>query len=144
MSKSFLPKDPGANREWLLVDAAGKPLGRLAVAIANALRGKNKPDFNPAVDTGAFVVVVNAEKVALSGTKETKKIYQKYSGSRAGRRTATAAQVREREPKRMIEQAVSGMLPGNHLCQRMMTRLKVFVGPEHTHQAQQPKAVELI
>ena len=135
MSKSFLPKDPGANREWFLVDAAGKPLGRLAVAIANALL---------AVDTGAFVVVVNAEKVALSGSKETQKIYQKYSGWRAGRRTATAAQVREREPKRMIVQAVSGMLPGNHLCQRMMTRLKVFVGPEHTHQAQQPKAVEMI
>ena len=142
--KSFLPKDPGANREWILVDAAGKPLGRLAVAIANKLRGKDKPTWSPAVDTGAFVVVVNAEKVALSGTKEQKKIYQKYTGFRAGRRTMTAAKVREREPERMIVQAVTGMLPGNHLCQRMMTRLKVFVGPEHTHQAQQPKAVELI
>ena len=144
MSKSFLPKDPGENREWLLVDAADKPLGRLAVAIANNLRGKNKPDFNPAVDTGAYIVVITAEKVKLTGAKESKKIYQKYTGWRAGRRTATAAEIRERDPKRMIEQAVRGMLPGNHLCLRMLPRLKVFVGPEHTHQAQQPKAVELI
>lgn len=142
--KSFLPKDPGADREWLLVDATDKPLGRLAVAIANALRGKNKPTFNPAVDTGAFIVVVNAEKVKLSGNKESKKIYQTYTGWRAGRRTATAAEIRERDPKRMITQAVKGMLPGNHLCLRMLTRLRVFVGPEHTHQAQQPKAVDLI
>ena len=112
--KSFLPKDPGANREWILVDAAGKPLGRLAVAIANRLRGKDKPTWSPAVDTGAFVVVINAEKV------------------------------REREPKRLIVQAVTGMLPGNHLCQRMLKRLKVFVGPEHTHAAQKPVAVELV
>ena len=144
MTKSFLPKDPGANRQWLLFDAEGKPLGRLAVAIANALRGKDKPDFNPAVDTGAFIVVVNAEKVKLSGSKETQKIYQKYSGWRAGRRTATAAQIRERDPKRMVFQAVRGMLPGNHLCQRMLTRLKVFVGPEHNHQAQKPMLVEKI
>lgn len=142
--KSFLPKDPGVNREWLLVDATDKPLGRLAVAIANVLRGKNKPTFNPSVDTGAFVVVVNAEKVKLSGNKESDKIYQTYSGWRAGRRTATAAEIRQRDPKRLITQAVKGMLPGNHLCLRMLTRLRVFVGPEHTHQAQQPKAVDLI
>lgn len=142
--KSFLPKDPGANREWILVDAAGKPLGRLAVAIANRLRGKDKPTWSPMVDTGAFVVVVNAEKVALSGSKEQDKIYQKYTGYRAGRSTMTAAKVREREPKRLIEQAVFGMLPGNHLCRRMMTRLKVFVGPEHTHAAQKPTPVELV
>lgn len=142
--KSFLPKDPGANREWILVDAANKPLGRLAVAIANHLRGKHKPTFSPMVDTGDFVVVINAEKVKLSGTKEQKKIYEKYTGWRAGRREMTAEQVRAREPKRMIEQAVFGMLPGNHLCRRMMTRLRIFVGPEHTHAAQKPKAVELI
>lgn len=142
--KSFLPKDPGANREWILVDAAGKPLGRLAVEIANRLRGRHKPTFSPMVDTGDFVVVVNAEKVALSGSKEQKKIYQKYTGFRGGRTTMTAEKVREREPKRLIEQAVFGMLPGNHLCRRMMTRLKVFVGPEHNHQAQKPKAVDLV
>jgi large subunit ribosomal protein L13 len=142
--KSYLPKDPGVNREWILVDAAGKPLGRLAVAIANRLRGRHKPTWSPMVDTGDFVVVVNAEKVALSGTKEQKKIYQTYSGYRAGRRTLTAAKVRERDPKRLIEQAVFGMLPGNHLCRRMMTRLKIFVGPEHTHAAQKPTAIELV
>jgi len=141
--KSFLPKDPGADREWFVVDAAGIPLGRLAVKVANTLRGKDKPTFNPAVDTGAFVIVVNAEKVVLTGSKEQQKIYQKYTGWRAGRRTATAAQVREREPERMIFQAVRGMLPGNHLCKRMLTRLKVFVGPEHKHQAQQPKAMTI-
>lgn len=143
MSKSFLPKDPGVNREWFVIDVKGKPLGRVAVLIANTLRGKNKPDFNPAVDTGAFVIVVNAEKVKLTGAKESKKIYQKYSGWRAGRRTATAEQIRERDPKRMVEQAVKGMLPGNHLCLRMMPRLKIFVGPEHTHQAQKPQVLEL-
>ena len=142
--KTFLPKDPGANREWILVDAAGKPLGRLAVAIANKLRGKDKPDFSPAVDTGAFVVVINADKVKLTGNKESQKIYQKYTGHRGGRRTATAAQVREREPERMITQAVHGMLPGNHLCLRMLPRLKVYAGPEHPHAAQQPKPVDLI
>lgn len=142
--KSFLPKDLGANREWILVDAADKPLGRLAVEIANHLRGKNKPTFSPMVDTGDFVVVINAEKVKLSGSKEQQKIYQTYTGWRAGRRTMTAEQVREREPKRLVEQAVFGMLPGNHLCRRMMKRLRIFVGPEHTHAAQKPRAVELI
>ncbi len=141
--KSFLPKDPGVNREWFVVDAAGIPLGRLAVKVANTLRGKDKPTFNPAVDTGAFVIVVNAEKVKLTGSKEQQKIYQKYSGWRGGRTTATAAQVREREPERMIFQAVRGMLPGNHLCKRMLTRLKVVVGPDHNHQAQQPKAMTI-
>lgn len=141
--KSFLPKDPGANREWFVVDVAGKPLGRAAVKIANVLRGKNKPDFNPAVDTGAFVIVVNADKVALSGAKESQKIYQKYSGWRAGRRTATAAQIRERDPERMIVQAVHGMLPGNHLCNRMLTRLKVYTTAEHPHAAQQPKPLSI-
>ncbi len=131
------------NREWFVVDAAGIPLGRLAVKVANTLRGKDKPTFNPAVDTGAFVIVVNAEKVKLTGSKEQQKTYQKYSGRRGGRTTATAAQVREREPERMIFQAVRGMLPGNHLCKRMLTRLKVVVGPDHNHQAQQPKAMTI-
>ncbi|NLF21953.1 MAG: 50S ribosomal protein L13, partial [Lentisphaerae bacterium] len=123
--KTFLPKDPGVNRDWIVVDVAGKPLGRAAVIIANALRGKCKPTFTPAVDTGDFVVVVNAAEVRLSGTKESKKIYQRYSGFRGGRKTFTAAEVRAAHPERMIEEAVSGMLPGNHLCRRMLTRLKI-------------------
>ena len=142
--KSFLPKDPGVNREWILVDVAGKPLGRAAVVIANALRGKLKPTFTPAVDTGDFVVVVNAEKVKLTGSKENHKIYERYSGFRGGRRTFTAADMRERHPERMIEEAVAGMLPGNHLCQRMMPGLKIYAGADHPHQAQQPRKVELV
>jgi len=141
--KSFLPKDPGVNRDWILVDVAGKPLGRAAVLIANTLRGKMKPTFTPAVDIGDFVIVINADKVKLTGSKENKKIYERYSGYRGGRRTFTAAAVRERHPERLIEQAVKGMLPGNHLCRRMMTRLKIYAGPEHPHQAQQPRTVEL-
>ena len=141
--KSFLPKDPGVNRDWILVDVAGKPLGRAAVAIANALRGKLKPTFTPAVDTGDFVVVINADKVKLTGSKESRKTYERYSGFRGGRRTFTAAEMRERHPERMIEEAVAGMLPGNHLCRRMMPRLKIYAGADHPHQAQQPRTVEL-
>lgn len=141
--KSFLPKDPGVNRDWILVDVAGKPLGRAAVAIANALRGKLKPTFTPAVDTGDFVVVINADKVKLTGSKESRKTYERYSGFRGGRRTFTAAEMRERHPERMIQEAVAGMLPGNHLCQRMMPRLKIYAGADHPHQAQQPRTVEL-
>ena len=141
--KSFLPKDPGTDREWILVDVADKPLGRAAVLIANTLRGKMKPTFTPAVDIGDFVIVINTDKVKLTGSKEKQKIYERYSGYRGGRRTFTAAAVRERHPERLIEQAVKGMLPGNHLCRRMMTRLKIYAGPEHPHQAQQPRTVEL-
>jgi len=141
--KTFLPKDPGVNRDWIVVDVAGKPLGRAAVIIANALRGKCKPTFTPAVDTGDFVVVVNAAEVRLSGTKESKKTYQRYSGFRGGRKTFTAAEVRAAHPERMIEEAVSGMLPGNHLCRRMLTRLKIYAGADHPHQAQQPRQVAI-
>ena len=141
--KTFLPKDPGVNRDWIVVDVAGKPLGRAAVIIANALRGKCKPTFTPAVDTGDFVVVVNAAEVRLSGTKESNKIYQRYSGFRGGRKTFTAAEVRAAHPERMIEEAVSGMLPGKHLCRRMLTRLKIYAGADHPHQAQQPRQVAI-
>ena len=141
--KTFLPKDPGVNRDWIVVDVAGKPLGRAAVIIANALRGKCKPTFTPAVDTGDFVVVINAAEVRLSGTKESAKIYQRYSGFRGGRKTFTAAEMRATHPERMIEEAVSGMLPGNHLCRRMLTRLKIYAGADHPHQAQQPRQVAL-
>ena len=141
---TYMPKANEVERKWYLLDAEGKTLGALAAEAATLLRGKHKPIFTPHVDTGDFVVVINAEKVKLSGSKEQQKIYQTYSGWRAGRRTMTAEQVREREPKRLVEQAVFGMLPGNHLCRRMMKRLRIFVGPEHTHAAQKPRAVELI
>ncbi len=142
--KTTIPKDPGDNRRWLLVDATDKPLGRLAVAIANVLRGRDKPTFMPSVDTGQFVVVVNAEKVKLSGRKEEQKRYQRYSGFRGGHRYITVETMRTKHPDRMITLAVRGMLPANNLCRRMLPRLKVYAGAEHPHMAQKPEAVELI
>ncbi len=142
--KSTLPKDPGSDREWILVDAANKPLGRLAVEIANILRGKNKPTFSPQVDTGEFVIVVNAEKVKLTGRKEEQKIYKRYSGWRGGLKQVVAKEVRAKHPERMITQAVKGMLPKNNLSRKTLGRLKVYAGAEHPHAAQQPVLKELV
>ena len=138
--KTFVPKDPGENRRWLVVDAKGKTLGRLAVVIANALRGKDQPTYTPWVDTGAFVVVTNAEKVKLTGTKEQNKIYQHYTGFRSGLYETTAEEMRAKHPDWMIKKAVEGMLPGNNLARQMMRRLKVYAGPAHPHEAQNPVA----
>lgn len=142
--KTFLPKDPGDDRAWLLVDAQDKPLGRLAVKIADILRGKNKATFTPHVDTGDFVVVVNAEKVKLTGRKNEQKIYQRYSGYRDGLREIKASVVRERHPDRLIKSAVKGMLPKNNLSRKMFTRLKVYAGNQHPHAAQNLRKVELL
>ncbi len=139
--KTFVPKDPGENRRWVVVDADDKPLGRLAVTIANALRGKDRPTYCPQVDTGVFVIVLNAATVRLSGNKEEQKVYQSYSGYRSGLKLTTAAQVRATYPERMIKHAVRGMLPKNKLARDMMRRLKVYAGAEHPHQAQQPVAI---
>ncbi len=139
--KSTLPKDPGDDREWLMVDAADRPLGRLAVKIANSLRGKDKPTFSPQVDTGAFVVVVNADKIKLSGRKDDQKVYHRYSGWRGGLREIPAATMRERHPDWMIKLAVQRMLPKNRLSRQMVRRLKVYAGAAHPHDAQQPRAV---
>lgn len=136
--KTFVPKDPGENRRWLVVDANGQSLGRLAVVVANALRGKDQPTFTPWVDTGAFVVVTNAKKVKLTGNKELQKIYQHYTGYRSGLYETTAEQMRERHPDWMIKKAVEGMLPGNKLARGMMRRLKVYAGADHPHVAQNP------
>ncbi len=138
--KTFIPKDPGENRRWLVVDAAGKPLGRVAVEIANALRGKDQPTFTPWVDTGAFVVVTNAAKVKLTGNKEQDKIYQHFTGYRSGLYETTAEEMRAKHPDWMIKKAVEGMLPGNTLARGMMRRLKVYAGAEHPHEAQNPSA----
>lgn len=139
--KTFVPQDPGENRRWLVVDAEGKSLGRLATSITAALRGKDQPTFTPWVDTGAFVVVTNAEKVKLTGNKEQNKIYQQYSGYRSGLRKTTAEQMRAAHPERMITKAVEGMLPDNNLSRKMMRRLKVYTGAEHPHAAQNPAAL---
>ena len=142
--KTYLAKTGEIKREHILFDASEMPVGRLAVKIVNALRGKDKPTFTPHIDTGAFVIVINASKAVFTGRKSERKVYVDYTGYRGGRSTMTAEKVREREPKRLIVQAVTGMLPGNHLCKRMLKRLKVFVGPEHTHAAQKTVAVELV
>ena len=142
-TKTTRPKNPGVDRRWLLVDAANKPLGRLAVSIANTLRGKNRPDFYPSVDTGDFVIVINAEKVALTGRKEETKTYQRFSGWRGGLKVTPIATVRERHPDRIITNAVRGMMPRNFLCRDALTRLKVYRGAEHPHAAQKPEAMNV-
>ena len=136
---TFVPKEADIQREWFVVDAAGKPAGRLAVVIANALRGRDKPTYTPHVDTGAFVVVINAEKIALTGNKEEGKIYQDYSGYSSGLTERKAKDIRAKHPERIITQAVRGMLPTNRLSRKMLKRLKVYAGSEHPHEAQQVK-----
>ena len=133
--KTFVPKEADVVREWFVVDAAGKPAGRLAVVIANALRGRNKPTYTPHVDTGAFVVVLNADKIKLSGNKEEKKIYQDYSGYSSGRTETKAKDIRAKNPERIITQAVKGMLQTNRQSRQILTRLKVYTGSEHPHAA---------
>jgi large subunit ribosomal protein L13 len=141
--KTYLPKDHLTQRRWHVLDADGAVLGRLAVTIADALRGKNKPIFTPHGDAGDFVVVINAEKVRLTGTKELDKTYMSYSGWRGGERYRTVAQVREKHPERIIEHAVKGMIPKNRLGRRLITKLKVYRGPNHPHQAQNPAQMSL-
>lgn len=141
--KTFMPKEADIVREWFVVDATDKPAGRLAVVIADVLRGRNKPTYTPHVDTGAFVVVVNAEKIKLTGNKEEKKIYQDFSGYNSGLKESTAKEIRERNPERIIEQAVKGMLPTNRQTRQTLKRLKVYTGSSHPHAAQQTQPLEL-
>ena len=143
-TKTYMAKDPGKERAWLLVDAADKSLGRLAVKIADVLRGKNKATFTPHVDTGVFVVVINAEKVKLTGRKNEQKVYRRYSGYRGGLKEIKASVMRERHPDRLIKLAVRGMLPKNNLSRHAFKRLKVYAGVEHPHGAQKPRRVELL
>jgi large subunit ribosomal protein L13 len=140
--KTFVPNEADIKRDWLVVDAAGKPTGRLAVAIADALRGRDKPTYTPHVDTGAFVVVVNADKIKLTGNKEENKIYQDYSGYSSGRTETKAKDIRAKNPERIITQAVKGMLPTNRLSRQIIKRLKVYAGPVHPHTAQQVQDLE--
>lgn len=136
--KTHLPKVDLNARKWHVVDADGKVLGRLAVQIADILRGKNKPVYTPHLDAGDFVVVVNAEKIRLTGNKETDKRYMTYSGWKGGEKYRTVAEVRSRHPERLITHAVKGMIPKNRLGDRLLTKLKVYKGPNHPHAAQQP------
>lgn len=139
--KTYLPKDNLSERKWVVIDATGAVLGRVATQIADTLRGKNKPIYTPHLDAGDFVVVVNADKVRVTGKKETDKEYMTYSGFRKGQKYKSVAQVRNQHPERLIMHAVKGMLPKNRLARKMLTKLKVYAGKEHPHQAQQPVAV---
>jgi large subunit ribosomal protein L13 len=141
--KTYCPKPDEVKREWLVVDAEGKTLGRLAVEVANVLRGKHKPEYTPHVDCGDFVVVINAEKIQVSGNKETDKLYRSHSGFPGGFKEETLAHLRARKPIAIIEKAVRGMLPHNKLGDRQFTKLKVYVGANHPHSAQQPDKFEL-
>jgi large subunit ribosomal protein L13 len=136
--KTYLPKVNLDQRKWHVVDADGAVLGRLAAQIADILRGKNKPVFTAHLDAGDFVVVVNAEKIRVTGKKETDKEYMTYSGWRGGEKHRTVADVRARHPEELITRAVRGMVPKNRLGRVLMTKLKVYKGPKHPHSAQQP------
>jgi large subunit ribosomal protein L13 len=133
-----------ANRRWFVLDADGVVLGRLATRAANLLRGKGKPSFTPHVDCGDFVIVVNAAKVKLTGKKESDKIYFHHSGFPGGVRSTRAGELRTRHPERLVKSAVVGMLPKNRLSRALATKLKVYAGPEHPHQAQQPEVLAAV
>lgn len=141
--KTYSQKQGDITRRWLLVDAAEAPLGRVAGAIANYLIGKSKPSYTPHIDSGDFVVVVNAELSVLTGNKEKAKQYYRYSGYPSGIKNASAGEVRSKNPEKLIIEAVKGMLPRNKLTAERLKRLRVFKGSEHTHTAQQPTKVEI-
>ena len=141
--KTYIPKSEEIERNWRLVDADGKVLGRIATEIADILRGKNKPVFTPHLDTGDFVVVVNAEKIKLTGNKMADKVYYHHTGFPGGIKGITAEKLLEREPEKLISEAVKGMLPKNKLRKQFMGKLKVYAGSKHPHEAQQPQAVSL-
>ncbi|UJH68426.1 50S ribosomal protein L13 [Allomuricauda sp. SCSIO 65647] len=131
------------DKQWLLVDAEGQTLGRLASKVAKLLRGKHKPNFTPHVDCGDNVIVINAEKINLSGNKWNDKVYLRYTGYPGGQRSTTANELLEKHPERLIEKSVKGMLPKNKLGAELFRNLKVYVGAEHNHEAQKPKAFNL-
>ncbi len=141
--KTYVTKPGSVEREWLIVDADGQTLGRLASRIAAILRGKHKPQFSPAVDVGDFVVVVNAERIRVTGRKMEQKKYYRHSGYPGGLYEKTLAVQLERHPTRVIKLAVRGMLPRTRLGRKMLKKLKVYAGPDHPHEAQQPKPLEL-
>ncbi len=140
--KTFSAKNETVQREWFVVDAENKVLGRLAAEIAHRLRGKHKPEYTPHVDTGDYIVVVNAAKVAVTGNKATDKIYYHHTGHPGGIKDISFKEMIAKHPTRVIENAVRGMLPKNKLGRAMLTKLKIYAGAEHTHRAQQPKALK--
>ena len=144
MNKTYLPPQDAIERNWYVVDAANQRLGRLASEVARVLRGKNKPTYTPSIDTGDFVIVINAEKVDVTGKKRSQKLYRRHSGRPGGMKVETFDKLQARIPERIIEQAVKGMLPKNTLGRQLFTKLKVYTGPDHPHQAQQPQPLEIV
>ncbi len=143
MNKTSVPSIDSIDRQWYLVDAENQTLGRLATEVASVLRGKNKASYTPHLDTGDFVVVVNAEKVKVSGSKPQQKLYRRHSGRPGGMKVETFAHLQERLPERIVEKAIKGMLPHNSLGRQMFRKLKVYKGVDHPHSAQQPQPLQL-
>ncbi|HIK38026.1 MAG: 50S ribosomal protein L13 [Geminocystis sp.] len=143
MNKTVVPSLDSIEKKWYVVDAAGMRLGRLASEIAKILRGKNKPIYTPHLDTGDYVIVVNAEKVVVTGKKPQQKLYRRHSGRPGGMKVESFAHLQKRIPERIIELAVKGMLPKNRLGRRLFTKLKVYAGPNHPHQAQKPEVLKI-
>ena len=141
--RTFSAKPAEVKRDWYVIDAEGQTLGRLATEIARRLRGKHKPEYTPHVDTGDYIIVVNAEKIGVTGNKESDKMYHHHTGYVGNLKTVSLGKLRKTFPDRIINKAVEGMLPKNPLGRAMFKKLKVYAGPNHDHQAQQPKALEL-
>jgi large subunit ribosomal protein L13 len=142
MRTTYMAKPNQVERKWVVVDAADKPLGRVATEVATLLRGKHKPEYTPHVDTGDFVIVINASKVHLTGKKAEKNMYYRHTGYPGGIKAVSAGDLRENRPDRLIELAVKGMLPKNILGRQQFKKLKVYAGPEHPHEAQKPEKWE--
>jgi large subunit ribosomal protein L13 len=141
--KTFVATPENRERDWLVVDASGQTLGRLATRIADTLRGKHKPEYTPHCDVGDFVVVINAEQIVVTGKKREEKLYYRHSGYPGGLRSRTFNEMMERRPEEIIRLAVKGMLPRNRLARQQLRKLKVYAGPDHPHAAQQPKPMEI-
>ena len=141
--KSYMARPLEVERKWYVVDAEGQTLGRLATEIATILRGKNKPQYTPHIDTGDFVVVVNAEKVAVTGRKAEQKVYRRHSGYPGGLKETSYEQLMERRPTEILRRAVKGMMPKNRLARQQLRKLKIYAGPEHPHAAQNPQPYEV-
>ena len=143
MIKTHVPPVDSIEKKWYVIDATDKRLGRLASEIAQILRGKNKPTYTPHMDTGDFAIVINAEKVQVTGKKRSQKLYRRHSGRPGGMKVETFDKLQARIPERIIEKAVKGMLPKNALGRKLFTNLKVYAGSEHPHAAQQPEVLEI-
>lgn len=143
MNKTYLPNVESRVDQWHVIDATDQRLGRLASEVAKILRGKHKPDYTPSMDTGDHVIVINADKIQVTGRKRTQKLYRRHSGRPGGMKVETFAKLQARLPERIVEQAVKGMLPKNSLGRQLFTKLKVYAGAEHPHQAQKPQILEI-